>query len=87
MIMLRPVALRTKTLHIAISIGYAVDPASLDVDRIEAEQRRRGWTGLRMLCTFQNTSLGNLMPFRMDAWVVNTEADVAIIALSKDDRC
>lgn len=46
------------TLHIAISIGCAVDPAGLDVDRIEAEERRRCWAGLRMLYTIQNTCLG-----------------------------
>lgn len=57
------------TLHIAIAIGCAVDPAGLDVDRVEAEERRRCWAGLRMLYTVQNTCLGNLMPFRMDTRV------------------
>lgn len=60
------------TLHIAISIGCAVDPAGLNVDRVEAEEHRRFWAGLRILYTIQNTCLGNLMPFRMDALMALT---------------
>ncbi|OJJ00693.1 hypothetical protein ASPVEDRAFT_51822 [Aspergillus versicolor CBS 583.65] len=56
-------------LHIAIAIGCAVDPARLNVNRIEAEERRRCWAALQMLYTIQNTCLGNLMPFRIDSHV------------------
>ncbi|KAL3461634.1 fungal-specific transcription factor domain-containing protein [Aspergillus heterothallicus] len=57
------------TLHIAVAIGCAVDPVKLGVDIIEAEERRRCWAALRMLYTIQNTCLGNLMPFRIEAQV------------------
>ncbi|KAL4805443.1 hypothetical protein BDV18DRAFT_161098 [Aspergillus unguis] len=57
------------TLHIAVAIGCAVDPARLNVSRIEAEERRRCWAALQMLYTIQNTCLGNLMPFRIDSHV------------------
>ncbi|KAL4953342.1 hypothetical protein BDW69DRAFT_165512 [Aspergillus filifer] len=57
------------TLHIAVAIGCAVDPARLNVSRIEAEERRRCWAALQMLYTIQNTCLGNIMPFRIDAHV------------------
>ncbi|KAL4937848.1 fungal-specific transcription factor domain-containing protein [Aspergillus oleicola] len=57
------------TLHIAVAIGCAVDPARLSVSRIEAEERRRCWAALQMLYTIQNTCLGNIMPFRIDAHV------------------
>ncbi|OGM45073.1 hypothetical protein ABOM_005737 [Aspergillus bombycis] len=67
------------TLHIAVAIGCAVDPDRLNVDRIEAEERRRCWATLRMLYTIQNTCLGNLMPFRV-------EANVALPADIEDDE-
>ncbi|KAE8369240.1 fungal-specific transcription factor domain-containing protein [Aspergillus caelatus] len=67
------------TLHIAVAIGCAVDPDHLNVDRIEAEERRRCWAALRMLYTIQNTCLGNLMPFRV-------EANVALPADIEDDE-
>ncbi|KAL4969954.1 Zn(II)2Cys6 transcription factor [Aspergillus stella-maris] len=57
------------TLHIAVAIGCAVDPARLNVSRIEAEERRRCWAALQMLYTIQNTCLGNIMPFLIDAHV------------------
>lgn len=57
------------TLHIAVAVGCAVDPARLNVNRIEAEERRRCWAALQMLYTIQNTCLGNLMPFRIDSHV------------------
>ncbi|KAL4930239.1 Zn(II)2Cys6 transcription factor [Aspergillus undulatus] len=63
------------TLHIAVAIGCAVDPARLNVSRVEAEERRRCWAALQMLYTIQNTCLGNLMPFRIDAHV-DLPADV-----------
>ncbi|KAE8164523.1 fungal-specific transcription factor domain-containing protein [Aspergillus tamarii] len=66
-------------LHIAVAIGCAVDPDHLNVDRIEAEERRRCWAALRMLYTIQNTCLGNLMPFRV-------EANVALPADIEDDE-
>ncbi|KAE8143691.1 fungal-specific transcription factor domain-containing protein [Aspergillus pseudotamarii] len=67
------------TLHIAVAIGCAVDPDHLNVDRIQAEERRRCWAALRMLYTIQNTCLGNLMPFRV-------EANVALPADIEDDE-
>ncbi|KAL3490011.1 hypothetical protein BJX62DRAFT_252185 [Aspergillus germanicus] len=64
------------TLHVAVAIGCAVDPARLaGVDLVEAEERRRCWAALRMLYTIQNTCLGNLMPFRIEAQV-DLPADV-----------
>ncbi|KAL2853849.1 fungal-specific transcription factor domain-containing protein [Aspergillus pseudoustus] len=63
------------TLHIAVAIGCAVDPARLGVGLIEAEERRRCWAAVRMLYTIQNTCLGNLMPFRIEAQV-DLPADV-----------
>ncbi|KAL3469166.1 fungal-specific transcription factor domain-containing protein [Aspergillus californicus] len=70
------------TLHIAVAIGCAVDPARLNVDLIEAEERRRCWAALRMLYTIQNTCLGNLMPFRIDSQV-DLPADVEDDDLSR----
>lgn len=55
------------TLHIAVSIGCAVDPDHLNVDMIEAEERRRCWAALTMLYTIQNTCLGNIAPFKIEA--------------------
>ncbi|KAL4739216.1 hypothetical protein BDV11DRAFT_215352 [Aspergillus similis] len=63
------------TLHIAVAIGCAVDPSRLDVNRIEAEERRRCWAALQMLYTIQNTCLGNLMPFRIN-FQVDLPADI-----------
>ncbi|BCS22973.1 Zn(II)2Cys6 transcription factor [Aspergillus puulaauensis] len=57
------------TLHIAVAVGCAVDPARLNVNRIETEERRRCWAALQMLYTIQNTCLGNLMPFCIDSHV------------------
>ncbi|CAL5873158.1 uncharacterized protein PFLUO_LOCUS7427 [Penicillium psychrofluorescens] len=54
------------TLNIAIAIGCHVDPATLNVDLIQAEERRRAWAALMMLYTIQNTCLGNLTPFRLE---------------------
>ncbi|KAL2865975.1 Zn(II)2Cys6 transcription factor [Aspergillus lucknowensis] len=73
------------TLHIAVAIGCAVDPARLNVDPIEAEERRRCWAALRMLYTIQNTCLGNLMPFRIDA-NVDLPADVEDDDILRVDR-
>ncbi|KAL4762864.1 fungal specific transcription factor domain-containing protein [Aspergillus foveolatus] len=73
------------TLHIAVAIGFAVDPSRLNVDRIEAEERRRCWAALQMLYTIQNTCLGNLMPFRIDSQV-DVPADIDDEDLSLD-RC
>lgn len=66
------------TLHIAVAVGCAVDPEWLNVNRIEAEERRRCWAALQMLYTIQNTCLGNLMPFRIDS-------DVELPADIEDD--
>ncbi|KAL5342068.1 fungal-specific transcription factor domain-containing protein [Aspergillus crustosus] len=73
------------TLHIAIAVGCAVDPAQLNVSRIEAEERRRCWAALRMLYTIQNTCLGNLMPFRIDSHV-KLPADIEDDKLPDDPR-
>lgn len=55
------------TLNIATTMGCHVDPAFLNVNPIEAEERRRAWAALMMLHTIQNTSLGldNLTPFQI----------------------
>ncbi|KAL5357075.1 fungal-specific transcription factor domain-containing protein [Aspergillus floccosus] len=55
------------TLNIATTMGCHVDPAFLNVNPIEAEERRRAWAALMMLHTIQNTSLGlnNLTPFEI----------------------
>lgn len=71
------------TLHIAVAIGCAVDPSRLNVDRVEAEERRRCWAALQMLYTIQNTCLGNLMPFRIDSRV-DLPADIDDEDLSLD---
>ncbi|KAL5046424.1 hypothetical protein BDW71DRAFT_66519 [Aspergillus fruticulosus] len=71
------------TLHIAVAIGCAVDPSRLDVDRIEAEERRRCWAALQMLYTIQNTCLGNLMSFRISSHV-DLPADIEDEDLSLD---
>ncbi|KAH8807275.1 putative Zn(II)2Cys6 transcription factor [Xylogone sp. PMI_703] len=55
------------TLHIAVAIGCAVDPDRLNVDPIEAEERRRCWAALTMLYTIQNTCLGNISPTKVEA--------------------
>ncbi|KAJ5811396.1 hypothetical protein N7474_007697 [Penicillium riverlandense] len=54
------------TLNIAIAIGCHIDPAALNVDLIQAEERRRVWAALMMLYTIQNTCLGNLTPFKLE---------------------
>ncbi|KAL4922147.1 fungal-specific transcription factor domain-containing protein [Aspergillus aurantiobrunneus] len=69
------------TLHIAVAIGCAIDPSRLNVDRVEAEERRRCWAALQMMYTIQNTCLGNLMPFRIDSHV-NLPADLEDEAFS-----
>ena len=66
-------------LHIAVAIGCSVDPAHLDVDPIEAEERRRCWAALKMLYTIQNAFLGNIAPFKL-------EADVALPADVDDEE-
>jgi hypothetical protein len=71
------------TLHIAVAIGCAVDPSRLNVDRTEAEERRRCWAALQMLYTIQNTCLGNLMPFRINSHV-ELPADIDDEDLSLD---
>ncbi|KUL81501.1 hypothetical protein ZTR_09987 [Talaromyces verruculosus] len=65
-------------LHIAIAIGCSVDPINLDVNLIEAEERRRCWAALKMLYTIQNTCLGNIAPFKL-------EDDVALPADVDDE--
>jgi hypothetical protein len=59
-------ALLGTTLNIAVAIGCHVDPETLDVGPVEAEERRRAWAALMMLYMIQNTCLGNLTPFRLD---------------------
>lgn len=50
------------TLNIAIAIGCHIDPAHLQVDIVEAEERRRCWAALLMLYTIQETVLGIQAP-------------------------
>ncbi|KAJ5348448.1 Fungal transcriptional regulatory protein [Penicillium brevicompactum] len=48
------------TNHVAISMGCHLDPERFSLGPIEREERRRVWTGLMMLYTIQNTTLGSL---------------------------
>jgi hypothetical protein len=66
------------TLHIAIALGCSVDPEELNVDIVEAEERRRCWAALVMLFTIQSTYFGNTLPFHI-------EADVALPADVDDE--
>jgi hypothetical protein len=59
-------ALLGTTLNIAIAIGCHIDPALLNMQPVEVQQRRRAWAGLMMLYTLQNTCLGNLAPFQVE---------------------
>ncbi|KAI9039877.1 Zn(II)2Cys6 transcription factor [Aspergillus affinis] len=59
-------ALLGTTLNIAIAMGCHVDPALLNLDPVEVQERRRAWAGLMMLYTIQNTCLGNLVPFTVE---------------------
>lgn len=53
------------TLSIAVAIGCHIDPALLNVNFVEAEERRRVWAALMMLYTIQNTCLGSIAPFEI----------------------
>ncbi|KAJ9650763.1 hypothetical protein H2198_009940 [Neophaeococcomyces mojaviensis] len=48
--------------NIAVAIGCHVDPSHLNVNQVEAEERRRCWAALMMLYTIQSTCLGNIVP-------------------------
>jgi len=53
--------------HIALSLGYHVDPSEFNLDVISSEERRRCWAGVMMLYMIQNTSMGNVGPNPWDA--------------------
>lgn len=48
--------------NVALGIGCHVDPSHFNLDIIECEERRRCWSGLMMLYTLQNATLGHLGP-------------------------
>ena len=47
------------THHLAISLGCHIDPCEFGVSPVEAEERRRCWSGLMMLYTSENLSMGS----------------------------
>ena len=47
------------THHLAVSLGCHIDPSEFGLSPIESEERRRCWSGLMMLYTSENLSLGN----------------------------
>lgn len=68
-------ALLGMTFNITVSVGCHIDPAQLNLDPVESEQRRRCWAALMMLYTIQNTCLGNIAPMKITA-NVRLPADV-----------
>lgn len=61
------------TYNMALAIGCHIDPTAFNLDVLESEQRRRCWSGLMMLYTLQNSSLGNIGP-RHDSFPSTTQA-------------
>jgi hypothetical protein len=49
--------------YTAICMGCHVDPERFALGRIEREERRRAWAGLRMLCVNQNVISSSLSAF------------------------
>jgi hypothetical protein len=47
------------THHLAVSLGCHIDPSEFGLSPVEIEERRRCWSGLMMLHTSENLSLGH----------------------------
>jgi hypothetical protein len=63
--------------HLAVSLGCHIDPSEFGLSPVESEERRRCWSGLMMLYTSENLSLGNAgLPHHMFPANCSPPADI-----------